>query len=125
VERVLSRSEIIDVLRQWQAGVLTPKQVHDWASELYFPFALDYEDEEDEESVAREVMHELDSLDINLVMVDDVPNYLEFLATPRGQYEEGHRKFRLAQEQIYQPERLQERRRRLAHDPFYAWFCKE
>lgn len=123
---VMTRSEIIAVLRRWQAGELTAKQAHDWAQSLYFPRRLDYDDEEaDEESVASDVMHALDSIDMNLVVVEDVPIYLEFLATPKGQYAEGYRKWQEALDRVHSPERQRERQIQLAGDPFYAPFCGE
>jgi hypothetical protein len=122
----MSRREIIDVLHRWQAGALTAKQVHDWVQSLYFPGALDYDDEEEGENfVASDVMHALDSIDMNLIVVEDVPIHMEFLATPRGRYEDGERKWQEVLDRIYTPERMRERRRRLANDPFYASFCRE
>jgi len=120
----MTRGEIITVLRRWRAGELTAKQVHDWAQSQYFPGRLDYDDEEDEESVADDVMHALDSIDMNLVIVEDVPIYLEFLATPRGQSREGYRRWREALDRVHSPERQRERQKQLAGDPFYAPFCK-
>jgi len=118
----MSRSDIADVLRQWQAGLLTAEQVHAWAEELYFPGSLDFDDYEgdEENSVANEVMSCLDMLNMKLIVVEDVPIYLEFLETPKGQFVDGYRKFENALSLID----YQERCRRLAQNPLYALFCK-
>jgi hypothetical protein len=119
MERELSRGEIAEVLRRWQAGLLTAEQVHEWAEERYFPGHLDFDDEEDDRSVASEVMGYLDMLNMNLMVVEDVPIFLEFLETPAGRFAEGYGKFREALDRID----MRARQRELAHIPFYAPFC--
>jgi hypothetical protein len=123
VAQLVSRGDIADVLRRWQSGLLTAEQVHSWAEELYSPGHLDFDDREgdDEDSVANEVLSSLDMLNLNLLVVGDVPIYLEFLGTPPGQFAEGYQKFEQALSRIDR----EERRRRLAHIPFYAPFCGE
>ncbi len=122
-ERAMSRGEIANVLRRWQAGFLTAEGVHEWADGLYFPGRLEFDDEEgpDEESVANYVMSALGMLDVNLMVVEDVAIYLDFLETPPGEFERGYREFERAISAIDH----RERRVRLAQIPLYAPFGKD
>jgi hypothetical protein len=126
VPLMITRKEIADVLLRWQAGLLTAQQVHEWAEELYFPGCLDFDDEEggecgDDNSVANEVMSALDKLDMDLMLVEDVPIYLEFLETPPGQFLTGYQK---CEQTLAQIDRRR-RQRDLAEIALYAPFCKE
>lgn len=126
MKRPLTRSEIADVLRNWLSGGLTAEQVHAWATEIYFGFrTIDADDEEevdDEEfDILNEVMGGLDMLNINLMIAEDVPLYLEFLATSPGQFEQGYRKLQEGLDRID----IRARQRALADIPFYAPFCKD
>lgn len=117
----MTRIEIAEMLRLWQAGLLRAEQVHEWAEERYFPGEISFDDENGEEpSVCSEVMSALDNLDMNLIVVDDVPLYLEFLATPSGGFEEGYRKFQKALDRID----ILARQKELASIPLYAPFCR-
>jgi len=117
----VSRGEITDVLRKWQAGLLASEQVHEWAEDIFAPGELDFEDEDVYgNSVANEVLASLDSLDMNLVIVDDVPIYLEFLECAPNQFERGYRRFRDALHQID----IEARQRELRTNPLYAPFCE-
>jgi len=120
--RVVSRSEIADVLRQWQARALTVGQVYEWAERLYLPGEIDFDDNEgeEEESAAKEVLASLELLKMNLVTADDIPIYLEFLNTPSGQFKEGYQRFLTALSDIDHKKRSLA----LADDPFYAAYCK-
>src|SRR5688572_10348010 len=104
--RLVSRGEIVDVLQRWQAGILTAEHVHAWANEAYVPGAMEFDDyEDDDNSVALEVLASLDMLDLNFTVVDDVPIYLEFLGTPKGRFAEGYRQFQQAMAAINVEER--------------------
>ncbi len=119
--RAMTRGEIAEVLRRWQAGQLTAEQVHTWADDLYFPGHLEFDDREgeDEGSVANEVLSSLSMLDMNLVTAADVPIYLEFLSTPPGQFADGYRRFVEAMDRIDR----EERRRSLSQTPPYTPYC--
>ncbi|HEV3145796.1 MAG TPA: hypothetical protein VGZ47_18045 [Gemmataceae bacterium] len=119
--RLISRNEIAEVLRKWQLGLLTAEHVHNWAGARYLHDDVDYDDEEnDEHSVANEVMAHLDLLDMNLMVAEDIPIYLEFLETPAGQFEQGCKKFNEALDRI----EIEARRQQLTHIPLYAPYCK-
>ncbi len=122
MEHAITRGQIETILRQWQDGALTAEQVHEWAQAMYFPGALEIADEEpDGNSASNEVLQYLDCLDSNLIIVEDVPIYLEFLATPSGQFDNGYRKFVQALDRID----MLSRRQALSRIPLYAPFCKE
>lgn len=91
---IVTRLEIADMLRRWQAGEVSAREVHAWAEDRYARMPeVDVDDWEGlhgaEESVANEVLGELDRLNMNLVLAEDVPIYLEFLATPPGSFRDG------------------------------------
>ncbi|MEZ5288276.1 MAG: hypothetical protein R2712_26440 [Vicinamibacterales bacterium] len=113
--KLVSRADIATVLRHWQSRALTVAQVHHWAERLFVPGNVDFDDYEgdQEDSVANEVLATLDQLDVNLVVVDDIPIYLEFLGTPVGQFNEGYRRFQTALSSID----YKKRRAALATDP--------
>jgi hypothetical protein len=114
VERVVTRAEVADVLHCWQAGALSAADVHAWAEDLYGP--AEYADGEDEESVTKHVLSELDMLNLNLITLEDVPHFLAFLETPPGRYADGAARFEAA----LTGRDLEGRRRALREDPFYG-----
>lgn len=119
-ENYITRGELFHLLTQWQRGALSTQDVWDWASHHYLPGETDYDDWEDDSSVAHELLRLLDSLDMNLVVVEDVAIHLAFLETPVGDFQQGYRVWRQAQEAID----LSARRLMLQDDPIYASFCK-
>jgi hypothetical protein len=115
-----TRAEIAEVLRRWQAGELAARAVFDWAQERYWPGAADFDDREaDDSSAANEVLATLDQLPMNLVLAEDVPVYLEFLATPCGEFARGYKQFRAALDRID----YAARRQALIGDEFYGPVC--
>jgi hypothetical protein len=119
-ENYITRGVLFHLLSQWQSGELTTQDVWDWASHHFLPGETDYDDWEDDSSVAQEILCLLDSLDLNLVVVDDVAIHLTFLETPIGDFQEGYRRWRQAHEQID----FAARRLRLQDDLIYAPHCK-
>jgi hypothetical protein len=123
--QILMRRELAGILRQWADGELSAEQVHEWASSRDMNFANDEIDMDDWEgegpdSVAHEVLVALDMLDMNLMLVEDIPIYLEFLNTPIDHFNEGYRKWNTALESIDYKVRQQS----LKEIPLYAPFCK-
>ena len=117
----ISREDIIVVLKLWQDGTMSAQEVWDWAGHRYFPGETEFDDwEEDDASVSNEVMCELDSLDMNMVLPEDIPTHLSFLATPQGQFEIGHTKWKEAIARID----FRARQKNLKGHPIYGPFCK-
>jgi hypothetical protein len=115
-----TRDEIIAILLEWGSGRLSARDVYAWAERVYHPGTTEFNDwEEGDVSVANEVLGALDLLPLNLMLPEDIPIYLEFLATPRGQFERGFRRFDEALRRID----YESRRRLLTADPFYGQFC--
>ena len=100
------------ILSQWKAGLLTNAQVHDWATNR---FAVDAWDPED--GAVNEVLGRLDTMDINLVTVEDVAVLLAALG--RGTAEGAAQAIDAYQDTID----LAARKRKLSDDPLYARFC--
>lgn len=119
-ENYVTRGELFDLLTKWQSGEVDTQNVWDWASHHCLPGATDYDDWEGESSVANEILCHLDSLDMHVVLVEDVPLHLAFLATPIGDFQAGYRKWRQAHALIDFEARYQQ----LQDDPIYGAFCK-
>ncbi len=120
MKAMIGREDLIQVLQHWRDGVLTAKQVHEWAEARAGSVEVgDWEDGESN-SVTNEVLFALDMLDINLMLQEDIPSYLKFLRTPIGHFSEGYRKWQDALDQIDYPSRQEF----LRTTPFYARFCK-
>jgi hypothetical protein len=118
--RVVTRGEIAETLRRWQAAELTAREVYDWAQELYRPGRAEFDDwEADDSSAANEVLGALDQLPMNLILPEDMPAYLEFLKTPSGRFAEGYERFQAALDRIDYAARA----RSLRDDDFYGRFC--
>lgn len=97
---VIGRGDIIATLKAWQRGRVDAEQVWAWAETIFDPGETEYYDWEGDWSVACEVLYELVTLPMNLVLPDDIPLHLEFLATPPGKFHWGHRRWRAALDQI-------------------------
>jgi hypothetical protein len=120
MKAMIGREDLIQILQQWRDGVLTAEQVHEWAEERAGSGEVSDWEGAEPNSVTNEVLSALDMLDINLMLPEDIPNYLQFLRTPAGQFSEGYRMWQDAQAQIDYPSR----KRLLRATPLYARFCK-
>ncbi|MFC4348641.1 hypothetical protein ACFO5Q_12375 [Kordiimonas lipolytica] len=94
--QIISRANIKEVLERWAEGTLSAEEVHAWAGQHYQNRAYDFEDREDQEenSVSNEVLAQLDMLDMNLLVPEDIPSYIEFLSTPLGGFDDGYSKLK-------------------------------
>ena len=115
----VTRGEIIRMLQSWQSGELGTQQLWDWASHRFQSGAAEYDDWDGDDSVAREVLATLDSLDLHLMLVDDVPLYLAFLQTPIGAFDDACNEWRAALAGLD----YGARKRVLRDDPIYALYC--
>jgi len=111
----VARDELIGLLAKWERSEITAQQVWDWVIDRYWPGDTEIDDWEGELSATNEVLAELDLMDINLVLVDDVPIHLRFLATPREQTAQAFETWKLELESIDYRQRL----RSLRDDPMF------
>jgi hypothetical protein len=120
--KVITRADLATMLKHWLDGRRAAHQVHEWAEARAGNNAFDVEDWEGVESnsVANEVLRALDMLNMNLMLPDDIPFYLEFLDTPEGHFDEGYRKWRDALNRID----YSAREEALRANSLYAPFCK-
>ena len=115
----ITRGEIILMLRKWQSGELGTQQLWDWASHRFQAGSADYDDWDDDASVAHEMLGVLDSLDMHFMLAVDVPLHLAFLQTPIGGFADAYRDWRSAMAAID----YDARKRDLKNDPIYALYC--
>jgi hypothetical protein len=120
--KIIKRDDVAKVLKAWQAGEMSTREVYDWANRLY-PCNYDAEDweGEEEQSVTNEVLAALDMLDMNLTLPEDVSIYLDFLDTPKGDFASGYAAF----EQRLRAIDYATRKKRLKDGPLYTPFLKD
>ena len=116
----ITRLEIIKILKAWKNNEATTKEVWDWAQERYRPGETDFDDWEGDNSAANEVLSELDSLDMNLVLPEDIPIHIEFLETPYNNFEEGFQRWQKKIKRIYFKKRCE----KLKGHEIYGPVCK-
>lgn len=76
MSQTVLRSDVAAILREWAAGLLSGEQVYNWAN---MRFAVDAWDSED--GAVNEVLAQLDTMDMNLVISEDIPMLLRALET--------------------------------------------
>lgn len=87
---MIERQQLQDLLGRWQRGEIDERDVHEEAERLWDCYVDDKEYSEGEfESIAMDILINLDSLDRQLVTPEDIPAMRTFLATPLGQEYEG------------------------------------
>jgi len=66
--RVVTSQDVEEILSRWERGILSAQQVYDWANDRFCTsnWAVDTE-------VSNEVLALLDTMDINLVVIADIP----------------------------------------------------
>jgi len=121
MSKIVTRAEVKEVLIKWQQGDIDAKYVNDWAGNLYPSTEVDYDDWEadDSNSITNEVLAALDMLDMNLLTVEDIPAYVEFLNTPQGDFNKANAKLQRYLRSID----ISERKKQLAQIKIYAPFC--
>lgn len=120
---IIRREDIKKKLLDWKAEKLTAEQVKDWAESIHDSKEILYADmegdDDDSVSVAKEVIDILVSLDMNLVLIEDIWMYLDFLETSPNMFTIGYKRFDEKLESI----NYHERKESLRNNPFYAKFC--
>ncbi len=114
----ITRDDIKHKLLDWQKGVLTAREIYDWANQLCADDANTFDDQEGDESAAEEVLFLLEVLDMNLSTAEDVPLYLQLLTTPQSSLSAGLKDF----EKKFKARDLARRKQKLKSDPLYFAF---
>ncbi len=110
----VTREELQNILLDWQAGALEPRQVLEWAEERY-----DLEQLKDETVI--EILTCLDSLHVNLTTVEDVPVFLQMLRLPLERKGEA-----LAMLETYSDSiDFEERKTKYRDHSLYGLFCND
>ncbi len=109
---IVTRDAVRQVLLSWQAGHLAANDVHRWASDRY-PGGAPKDD------LVVEILARLDMLDLNLMTPDDIPVLVQALDLPRARMAEAISLL----EHYDTAVDIDNRKRALASDPFYARFC--
>ncbi len=120
MEPMIGREDLIKILQYWRDGVLTAEQVHEWAEKRAGNVEVSDWEGVEPNSATNEVLWALDMLNINLMLPEDIPTYLEFLHTPPGHFSEGYHKW---QDTLTQVD-YRARKEFLRMIPLYAPFCK-
>jgi hypothetical protein len=116
--QIITRDDVARVLTDWSSGRKTSSEVLRWAVSTYLSDDVDYEDWEDDNSVTNEVVGTLDMLDMNLALPEDAPIYLQFLATPVGQFSTGCAEFHRQLDAIDYGHRRAQLRDIMPYSPF-------
>lgn len=112
MSQTLFRTDVASTICQWQAGLLTSLQVHQWATDRYAASAWDPED-----GAVNEVLARLDMMDMNLVTVEDAAALLAALGAATA--EDAAR----AMDAYEHTVDFVARKRDLADDLLYSRFC--
>jgi hypothetical protein len=81
----LSRSVLSSWIDRWLDGELTEAQLHELAESVWERCEWPESAEDDDDSIAIEVLSQLDIMDHQLITKDDGPALLAFLNTPVGE----------------------------------------
>jgi hypothetical protein len=119
----ISRQTLKQKLVAWASGIIAATELHKWVTDLQLDGPPEFEDWESKDSgqfsVSKEVLAELEMLDINFVTVDDIPTFIEFLDTPVSGFEDAYITFIGRLQSIDTAKRM----KALKHTEPYARHC--
>ncbi|HET6266500.1 MAG TPA: hypothetical protein VFG11_02195 [Acidobacteriota bacterium] len=118
--QIISRAIISHILKAWLGTEMLPEEVQHWAEIRFNSGAFELDDWEDQGSIANEALALLDTLDLNLIIEDDIPALLEMLDTPPGKFEAGFAKW----QEYFRAVDIKKRAQDLAGRDPYAPYCK-
>ena len=116
----ISRKQLLDLLKQWEAGTLSESQLHEKAEELWEQDEWSQLDKDNPRSIAIEVLSQLEILNHQLITTEDIPAIVNFLRTPIGQEQNGWKTWRQYWENID----LEARKQTLKDNPYYSTLVK-
>ena len=91
---MIDRSEIREVLLQWQRGDISERDVHEQMEALWERREWPELPDIDDESIAIQAVMKLDGLNVEWITRDDIPAFLDFLGTALGRAPEGWAQWR-------------------------------
>lgn len=102
MEDTVSRGDIRDKLIKWKLGDIAEEELRAWAEDLYDnnAFTANSTGDDAEDPVLPEVLQYLGSLDMNLVLIEDIPIFIEFLNSDKKDFDAACEKFHKCLEQI-------------------------
>jgi hypothetical protein len=112
----VDRAGLRSLVLRWLSGELSERDVHEEAEHRWESRSWPVCDEQDDGSVAVEVLAQLEILNHQWITTEDVPAILAFLDTPSGQAGDGWRRWRAYWDSID----WDERRRGLAGRTYYV-----
>lgn len=91
---VVTREYLISLLRAWQQDKITTAEFYETIEIIFGHYTklLDWENEE-EDSITRDVIANLEMLDLDFIIQEDIEPIIELLNTPIGKFEEGMKKW--------------------------------
>lgn len=107
--QIVTRQNIEEILSSWERGVLTARQVFDWANDRFCVSTWEIDSE-----VSNEVLAILDTMNINLVVKADIPVLRAALNSVTVEQAIAELERRLPNDA------LEQRLRECAEDPFYV-----
>ena len=119
----ITRQILQQKLIAWASGILPVTELHKWVMDLQLDGPCEFEDWETKDgasfSVSKEVVAEMEMIDLNFIIPEDIPIFTEFLDTPTGAFEAAY---------VHFIERLQaidttKRMKMLKHTEPYARHC--
>ncbi len=120
----IKRDDAIKMLTKWKNNELSELELYEWANEKYNNILLDKLDfndyEDDNCSVMKEVLQYLESMNMNLIIKDDIPSLLDFLNSPNGEFKNSYAIWKKYNDAID----YLDRKKKLKNTPFYSKFCK-
>lgn len=119
----ITRQILQQKLMAWASGILAVTDLHKWIMDLQLDGPCEFEDWETKGeatfSVSKEVVAELEMIDMNFIIPEDIPIFTEFLDTPVGGFEAAYVHFIERLQAIDAPKRM----KALKHTEPYARHC--
>lgn len=113
----IPRSELIELVSKWEAGVLDERQVHEAAETIWSEYRGPRElPREDSRSIAVEVASQLEILNHQLITTHDIAAILSFLETPSGEETDAWEEWLRYWDSLD----YEERQTQLASNPYYS-----
>ncbi len=109
------RENILEIIKKWNESSLTEFDVHSFAEDLVEHLEV-CEDKESSDTIASEVLFQLDIMNHQLITKDDIPAIEEFLKTHRGEEVRGWDSWKNYWETID----FDKRKIELKNNPFYS-----